>query len=162
MRRKDREITDFQKMLNILKQCDILRLGLADGNFPYIVPVNFAYTVENQQVKFYIHGAMSGRKYQLMQKQKQCSFELDLPLKIACLPETKSITMYYRSIMGTAKIRFLSDSEKQLALEQIFLNRYDETRNFDYHKTALERTAVAELTVLNWTAKSNPPETNTN
>ena len=57
MRRKDREITDFNIMLAIVEECDIIRIGLADGEFPYIVPVNFAYTVENQQLKFYIHGA---------------------------------------------------------------------------------------------------------
>ena len=68
MRRKDREVTDFDKIVKIIDQCDILRLGIADGDYPYIVPVNFAYTVEGEQICFYIHGATAGRKYELLKK----------------------------------------------------------------------------------------------
>ncbi len=157
MRRKDREITDFNIMISIIDECDIIRIGLADGEFPYIVPVNFAYTVdENQQIKFYIHGAMAGRKYELMQKNQKCSFELDIPLEMDCIYEKKDVTMRYKSVMGTAEIRFLNGEEKQSAIDNIIMNRYDETRNFEYNKSVVRRTAVAELTVLSWTAKINP------
>ncbi len=157
MRRKDREVTDFNTMIKIIDACDIIRIGLADGEFPYIVPVNFAYTVdENQQICFYIHGAMAGRKYQLMQKNQKCSFELDIPLEMDCIYEKKDVTMRYKSVMGTAEIRFLDGEEKQSAIDNIIMNRYDETRNFEYNKSVVRRTAVAELTVLSWTAKINP------
>ena len=66
MRRKDRAVTDFQKIVQIIDECEILRLGLADGEYPYIVPVNFGYTVEGEQICFYIHGAQAGRKYELL------------------------------------------------------------------------------------------------
>ncbi len=157
MRRKDREVTDFNTMISIIDECDIIRIGLANGDFPYIVPLNFAYTVdENQQIRFYIHGAMAGRKYELMQKNLKCSFELDIPLEMDCIYEKKDVTMRYKSVMGTAQIRFLDGEEKQSAIDNIIMNRYEETRNFDYNKSAVRRTAVAELTVISWTAKINP------
>ncbi len=156
MRRKDREVTDFPTMLQIIDACDIIRIGLSDGDFPYIVPVNFAYTVHDQQICFYIHGAMAGRKYELMQKNQKCSFELDIPIQIDCIYEKKDVTMRYKSVMGTAEITFLEGEEKQSAIDDIIMNRYDETRNFDYNKSAVSRTAVARLTVLDWTAKINP------
>ena len=31
MRRKDREVTDFGRILDVIEACDTLRLGLADG-----------------------------------------------------------------------------------------------------------------------------------
>lgn len=62
MRRKDRAITDFDAIVKIMEECDIIRLGLLDGEFPYIVPVNFAYRTEGEQIEFYVHGAMAGRK----------------------------------------------------------------------------------------------------
>ena len=43
MRRKDREITDFNKMLDIMEACDCCRIGLADKSEAYIVPLNFGY-----------------------------------------------------------------------------------------------------------------------
>ena len=134
MRRKDREVTDFNTMISIIDACDIIRIGLADGEFPYIVPLNFAYTVENQQLKFYIHGAMVGRKYELMQKNQKCSFELDIPLEMDCIYEKKDVTMRYKSVMGTAEIRFLEAEEKQFAIDKIIMNRYNETYRF-FNKT---------------------------
>jgi len=157
MRRKDREVTDFNTMIKIIDECDIIRIGLADGDFPYIVPVNFAYTVdEHQQICFYIHGAMAGRKYELMLKNRKCSFELDIPLEMDCIYEKKDVTMRYKSLMGTANIDFLDGDEKQSAIDNIIMNRYDETRNFDYNKSVVKRTAVAKLTVIGLTAKINP------
>lgn len=156
MRRKDREVTDFDTMLKIVNECNILRIGLTDGEFPYIVPLNFAYTVENQQMRFYIHGAMAGRKCELMQKNQKCSFEMDIPLELDCIYDKKDVTMRYKSVMGTASVRFLDGEEKQSAIDDIIMNRYEETRNFDYNREVVKRTAVAELTVLDWTAKINP------
>ncbi|MDE5565081.1 MAG: pyridoxamine 5'-phosphate oxidase family protein [Oscillospiraceae bacterium] len=155
MRRKDREVTDFKTMLDIIQACDIIRIGLADTDLPYIVPMNFAYTVDGEQVTFYVHGAMAGRKYTLMQKNSKCSFEMDIPLRMDCIAEKGDVTMRYRCVMGTAKITFLEGEEKQKAIDNVLMNRYDETRHFAYNRSAVARTAVAKLTVLSMTAKEN-------
>ena len=68
MRRKDREVTDFSEIVKIIDRCAVVRLGLADGDFPYIVPLNFAYTVTGRQIYLYVHGAVAGRKYELMRR----------------------------------------------------------------------------------------------
>jgi len=155
MRRKDREVTDFNQMIQMIDACEILRLGLADGDFPYIVPVNFAYAVDGQNVAFYIHGAMAGRKYDLLTRNPKCSFEMDISLQIDCVAETKSVTTRYRSVMGRAGVEFLHGEEKRQAMDRI-IARYPETKNFEYSTAPLPRTAVAKLTVLEMTAKENP------
>lgn len=156
MRRKDREVTDFETILSIIEECNIIRIGLADGDFPYIVPLNFAYTVSEKQIEFYVHGAMAGRKYELMSKNGKCSFEMDIPLKMDCLVEKKDVTMRYKCVMGTADIIFLEGEAKQNAIDNIIMNRYEETRNFDYNRKKTAVTSVAKLTVIDLTAKINP------
>lgn len=156
MRRKDREVTDFNTIINIIDECDILRLGLADGDFPYIVPVNFAYTVEGEQICFYIHGAMAGRKYELLNKNPLCSFEMDIPLGMDCIVELKDVTMRYKSVMGKCKVEFLEAEERQSAIDDIIMARYEATRDFVYNRSTVARTAVAKLTVTEITAKVNP------
>ena len=156
MRRKDREVTDYKTILGIIDECNIIRIGLADGDFPYIVPLNFAYTVSGNQIELYIHGAIAGRKYELMNRNKKCSFEMDIPLEIDCMVEKKDVTMRYKSVMGTADISFLEGEEKQNAIDNIIMNRYKETRNFDYNRKMVAVTAVAKLTVIDLTAKVNP------
>ena len=156
MRRKDREVTELSAILQIIDECEILRLGLADGDVPYIVPVNFAYTFDGEELCFYIHGAMAGRKYALMQKCGVCAFEMDVPLQIECMSERGDVTMRYRSVMGTASIAFLEGEEKQNAMDRIIMQRHDMTRDFAYHRTVLGRTAVARLKVMELSAKVNP------
>lgn len=156
MRRKDREVSDFDEIIKIIDECEIVRLGLSDGDYPYIVPVNFAYTVSGGAVILYIHGAMAGRKYSLLQKNPVCSFEMDVPLGIECIYEKKDVTMRYKCVMGKASVEFLDGEEKQDAVDSIIMARHAETENFEYNKKALAGTAVAKLTVTELTAKMNP------
>jgi len=156
MRRKDREVTDLNEIVKIIDECEIIRIGLSDGDFPYIVPVNFAYTVTGQQVNFYIHGAMAGRKYEMLTARPLCSFEMDVPLEMDCIVEKKDVTMRYKSVMGKAKVQFLEGEEKQIAMDDIIMARYDKTKNFEYNRSAIKRTAVAKLTVIEMSAKINP------
>lgn len=156
MRRKDREVTDFSAIIKIIDECEIVRLGLADGNYPYIVPVNFAYIVSDGAVALYIHGAMAGRKYEMLKKNPVCSFEMDIPMEMDCVYEKKDVTMRYKCVMGKANVEFLDGEEKQRAMDDIIMARHEETKNFEYNKKVLTKTAVAKLTVTEMTAKVNP------
>lgn len=156
MRRKDREITDFNQIVKIIDECEIVRLGLADGDYPYIVPLNFGYRVMGEQVELYIHGAMAGRKYEMLKKNPHCSFEMDLPLQMDCMVEKKNVTMRYKCVMGKAAAQFLEGEERQRAIDDIIMARHEQTQNFVYNKEAVAVTAVIKLVVTEMTAKVNP------
>ena len=66
MRRKDREISDFDEMIEVIKKCDVCRIAMQGEEYPYMVPLNFGMEVEDSQVTLYFHGAMEGRKYELL------------------------------------------------------------------------------------------------
>lgn len=155
MRRKDREVTDFNKIIEIIDECEIIRLGLSDGDFPYIVPLNFAYTVSNNEICFYIHGAMAGRKYEMLCKNPYCSFEMDVPIMMDCIYEDKDVTMRYKSVMGKCKAELLGEEERQSAIDDVIMARHEETKKFDYNREVVKRTAVFKLTVLELSAKAN-------
>ena len=63
MRRKDREITDFNEILAIMEKCDVCRIALNDDGFPYVVPLNFGMDVRDGQVYLYFHCAMEGTSW---------------------------------------------------------------------------------------------------
>jgi len=55
MRRRDREITDNEKIKEIIKACDCCRLGLNDNGKVYIVPLNFGYSnIDNKRIFYFI------------------------------------------------------------------------------------------------------------
>ena len=76
MRRRDREITDNEKIKEIIKACDCCRLGLNDNGKVYIVPLNFGFTEENGNYTFYFHGARTGRKLDIIKQNNCVGFEL--------------------------------------------------------------------------------------
>ncbi len=156
MRRKDREVTDPAMLRQILQSCEILRMGLTDGDlYPYIVPMNFGYEYTDEEIYLYVHCAMAGRKYSLMQKNGVCSFEMDCDHSLVLEQDTKDATMHYKSLMGKARIDFLEGSEKLRALD-LLMARDERTRSFPYSHAHLPRTAVARLTVTELTGKTNP------
>ncbi len=156
MRRKDREVKDFEVIKQIIDECEIIRIGLCDDDmYPYIVPMNFAYEIEGEQIYFYLHGAMAGRKYELMKKNGVCSFEMDCGHQMELIYSAKDVTMRYKSVMGKADIEFLEGDDKVKGIE-VIMNRDERTRDFEYNKTVVPRTAVIKLKVTEYTGKANP------
>lgn len=155
MRRKDREVNGFEDIMRIVDECEIVRIGLADGDYPYIVPVNFAYSIEGDRLVLYIHGAQAGRKFELLSKKRVCSFEMDVPLMMECIAEKGDVTMRYRSVMGKADVEFLDGEERQRAIDEVIMARHEETKSFEYNRSAAAHTAVAKLTVTELSGKAN-------
>ena len=62
MRRKDREITEFEEIIDVMERCGVCRLALHDEEYPYIVPLNFGMQVEEGQIVLYFHGAEEGKR----------------------------------------------------------------------------------------------------
>ena len=71
MRRKDREITDFDEMMKIIAKCDTCRLAMFDDEFPYIIPLNFGTDIENGQLYLYFHSSKEGTKLDLIRKNNK-------------------------------------------------------------------------------------------
>ena len=66
MRRKDREVKNFDEIIDILSRCKVLHLALISDGKPYSVPVNLGYTVTevdgSKKLTVYFHGAGEGKK----------------------------------------------------------------------------------------------------
>lgn len=57
MRRKDREVTQISELMQIIDQCKVCRIGMQDKDELYIVPMNFGYTYEVNQLELFFHSA---------------------------------------------------------------------------------------------------------
>ena len=85
MRRKDREITDFDEMMKIIVKCDTCRLALFDDEFPYIVPLNFGTDVEEGQLYLYFHSAKVGTKLDLIRKNNKVTLKWIVNITSLCM-----------------------------------------------------------------------------
>ncbi len=120
MRRADREVTDQNRIDEIIRRSTCCRLGLCDGDEAYIVPMSFGYKHTSEGRSFYFHSAKEGRKIALMQRKNSVSFELDTDYQL--LPGTTacSWTANFACIMGRGRITFLEEeAAKQRGLEAL-------------------------------------------
>lgn len=114
MRLAKREIQEKKRLMEILDQAKVLRIGTMDQEGIYIVPVNYGYEwKEGEALKFYIHSAKEGRKVQAFAAREDVGFELDLEQGVIRGTYTCSYSYAYQSITGTGKIRLLEDMEEK-------------------------------------------------
>ena len=60
MRRKDREVTSLDQILDILQRCDTAHLAMSGEDGPYVVPVSFGFEARQENVLLYFHGQNRG------------------------------------------------------------------------------------------------------
>lgn len=151
MRRKDREIKDFDKILQIMRQCDSCVLALNDDGFPYMVPLNFGMNIENGQLYLYFHCAMQGKKMDLIRKDNRATFEMDCDHNFILYDKRMSCTMDYSSVIGHGLIEFVEDKKKYEALK-VLMRQYH-AEDFLFNTDMIKVTTVLKMKVLDITGK---------
>ncbi|MDE5864849.1 MAG: pyridoxamine 5'-phosphate oxidase family protein [Lachnospiraceae bacterium] len=151
MRRSDREVTEFEDMIAIIKECDVCRLALNNGEYPYILPLNFGLAVVDNRIELYFHGALEGTKYELMEKDNRASFEMDCSHKLVTQEDTGNCTMAYKSVIGQGYIEMIPEEKKYNAL-CILMKQYHK-EEFAFNKAVMPQTKVFKLVVEHMTGK---------
>ena len=156
MRRTDREITDRQELLDVLARCDVCRLALNDeSGYPYVVPLNFGMEEREGTLYLLFHGAMTGTKYDRMERDPRATFEMDCGHQLMTAEQACSYSCAYRSIMGSGTIRELTEpQEKYEALNAIM--RHMTGRNWEMPEPAVARVSVFAIRAERWTGKRSP------
>lgn len=150
MRRNDRAVTCPSEIVEIMSRCEVLHLALAAQPAPYLLPVNFG--MEPDGMTLYIHGAMSGTKYDLLAQNNQVGFEMDCTHGLVLDETGHSCTMNYESVMGWGIVSEVTNvSEKLHALNRIMAQYHSE--EFHYNPAVAERTRILCLKIQERTAK---------
>jgi nitroimidazol reductase NimA-like FMN-containing flavoprotein (pyridoxamine 5'-phosphate oxidase superfamily) len=157
MRRADREITTTGEKLGIIGRCKVCRLGMADGEEPYIVPLNFGYEYTEGTLLLYFHSAREGRKIDILRKNRRACFEMDGEYRLIEGDTACEYGFSYESVTGLGLVEFIEDREEKVrALNLLMRHQTGEDRDFDYQETQLDRVAVYRLRVESFTGKHRP------
>lgn len=151
MRRKDRGITDRAEIEAILEEAVVCRIGLADDDGPYIVPLSFGY----EDGAVYIHSApeasknlsgsspvsslaeSDGKKITMIRKNPRCCFEVDICDQVIRGDKPCSWGVRYRSVIGFGRAVILEDpGEKRHGLNCIMEHYGGGTHEFSDADTA--------------------------
>src|SRR5208337_4682321 len=153
MRRKEREVSEPSEILEIMEKCTICNLAFNDGEYPYAVPVNFAYRNTPQGVELYFHGAAEGKKIDLIKKDGKAAFTMHCGHRIVIGNTICGSTREYESVCGRGKVEILTDDkEKELGLRLIVAHLGDD-RQDEFDASRCVRIAICRLTVQHMCGK---------
>lgn len=133
MRRKDREITERAEIDTIIRSAKVMRIALADGGMPFVVPVFYVY----DGTALHFHSARAGTKIEIMKRNPNICFEISvdhgiIESEVACDFEAR-----HRTVIGIGKAVFVHDEvEKSEALDRIVALFSDKTFEYTNFKGA--------------------------
>lgn len=155
MRRKDREVTDPAAIRQILDSARVMHMGLVDLGEPYVVPLNYGYTLEDGVLTFYFHSAPAGRKMEILKENPAvfCTVSVENGLKgeggTAC-----AYGYAFASVMGPGRATVLTDPEDKQAALDLLMAHQTGMDGFTYE--TLSKVAVVKVELESYTAKCNP------
>lgn len=155
MRRKDREITEYEKMLEVVELCDCCRVGLVDEEGAYIVPLNFGYENLNGELMLYFHGAGEGKKIELIKQQEKAAFEMDTKHELVGVDTACAYSYLFQSIMGRGKIELLQDYEDKCHGLELVMAHYSDKTDWIFPEKMVNHMTVIKLTVTEWSCKAH-------
>ena len=150
MRRKDKEISDKSDIEAVIKNAKVCRLGMINGNNPYIVPLCFGY----HHNSLYFHGAIKGLKIDLIRANPNVCFEFDTLLETIESENACDFSMKYQSVVGTGKAVLVEGSDEKLQALDIIKSQYSD-KQFQYPENMVKATAVITVEIESMTGKQS-------
>ncbi len=153
MRRKELEITDINKMEEIIKDCHCVRIGFCDEGEVYIVPLNFGYELNDGSFTFYFHSAKEGRKVDIMRKNDAVGFELDTGYKLTVSHNACSHSPDFQSIIGNGKMIIIEENDEKIKALSLIMEHNTGKKDWDFPQKAIDSTLIYKLVVTKISCK---------
>ena len=153
--KRETRVTDPARIAHILDTARVLHLGLAVNNEPYVVPMNYGYTMEEGKLVLYLHSAVQGKKLDMIRENPRVFFSIDcdrMPFegRVPC-----QYGLVYSSIMGRGTARIVEDvEEKKQAMT--LLMKTQTGKDFSFEDRLVSIVAVIRIDVEEYTAKHRP------
>ena len=155
MTKRELQITDPDQIKEILDTARVLHLGLAVDNEPYVVPMNYGYSIEDGKLVLYLHSALRGKKLDMIRANPNVFFSLECGLtpfegQVAC-----QYGVAYSSVMGRGIARLVEDVEEKKQAMSIMM-KTQTGKDFTFEDRLVSIVAVIRIDVSEYTAKHRP------
>ena len=153
MRRKEREIAGQDAIIDVLRRCGVIRLGLDTGSYPYVVPMNFGLETEGESLILWFHSAPEGRKLELIRQNPKVGFEAECSLNLVVGERARGYTMEYESVIGHGDIKICEDNDAKRRGLKALMRQYAPERDFDFRDDEIADLLVLRLDVVQISGK---------
>lgn len=154
MRKFQREVTNFEEIIKIIEQCDVVRLGLYADDYPYVVPLSFGYEAADGSICIYFHCAAEGKKIDLLRADDRACAEFDIFHRY--VDTGHSLTADYESVMGFGHVQPCAGVEKVKGIRLLLEHTGYADRSAE-QCAALPQVSVYKMVFTSFTAKKRFP-----
>ena len=154
MRRQDKEINDVSEKIDMIRKCKVCRIGLSDNNQPYIVPLNYGYSVDNNILTLFFHSATEGKKLDIIKNNNNACFEIDCDTDLIEAEKACNYGYSFKSIIGFGKIIIIENpDEKIYGLNRIMRHQTEKETVYEFSHDQLKNVCVYKMIAENFTGK---------
>jgi hypothetical protein len=152
MRRKEREIKEREDILHVLDTCKVIRIAMHDEEGIYILPLNFGYTYKGDEIVFYLHVALKGKKLDLLKANPKVGFEMDCEHGLIEGDDACEYSYRFASLVGEGTAQIVeTPREKMKALS--ILMKCQTGKDFEFNEKMVSSVAVIKITTEEVTGK---------
>ena len=155
MTKRERQVTDPEQIQKILDTAKVLHLGMAVDNEPYVVPMNYGYTMEDGKLTLYLHSALRGKKLDMIRANPKVFFEMDCDHVPFEGEKACQYGLAYSSVMGRGTAQIVEDVEEKMKAMSILMKTQTQ-KDFEFNEKLVSIVAVIRIDVQEYTAKHRP------
>ena len=155
MTKRERQVTDPQQIQEILDKAKVMHLGLCENNEPYVVPMNYGYTMEDGKLVMYLHSAVRGKKLDMIQAKPKVFFAIDCDRMPFEGEKPCQYGLVYSSVMGKGIATIVEDVEEKMKAMSILM-KTQTGKDFSFDERLVSIVAVIRIDVEEYTAKHRP------
>ena len=150
MRRSEKAITDLQQLEEILRQGRELSLAISDGDYPYVLPLNYGYAAGC----LYFHCALQGKKLDCLRTNPKVGFCVSEVVKridgeAACQWSTR-----FRSVIGQGVAEIIEEREAKIAGYDVIMRQFGGPVG-GYQEKHLKGSLVVRIKIENMIGKQS-------
>jgi nitroimidazol reductase NimA-like FMN-containing flavoprotein (pyridoxamine 5'-phosphate oxidase superfamily) len=153
MRNAKKEIVDREELHRILDEAMVMRLGMLDGERPYVVPLNFAREGE----ELWFHAAKAGHKLDCLRAAPAVCVEVDNFIRLRTGPSAcDDWSASYESVIGFGKAEIVEDAAEKLRGLRALMRKHSGREDWEFSDASIRGTAVVRIRLESLTGKRSP------
>jgi nitroimidazol reductase NimA-like FMN-containing flavoprotein (pyridoxamine 5'-phosphate oxidase superfamily) len=149
MRRQDKDMKDPSLVRATLEEAQVCRIAMVDGDQPYLLPFSFVVEEDN----LYVHSAAHGRKLEVLRKNPNVCFEVDLDAAVVPAKASCDVGVRFRSVVGFGAVTFVEEPAEKVRILRLFIRKYTPKGSLDMPEHELQKTVVWRVAMERMTGK---------
>jgi uncharacterized protein len=154
MRRKEKEIVDFEDIVGIIDKCKFCRIAFSHENQPYVIPTCFGF----EPNYLYFHSACEGLKIDILRKNPNVCFQMDCDTELVPSEKACNWGVKFKSIIGYGIAEIITATSRKREILSIIMKKYSDHSHYDFSEAFLLKTCVVEISIKSMTGKKSGKE----